>query len=783
MSFWTKLRDTILGNPVAAVASFVIGGPAGLALYAGSSAITAYRIDQQESDLRKQEAQARDAAEAAKRDQKTMIRSAIQARTLVYGTARVSGPIVFAHSTGLNHKYLHLVIPVAGHEIQSVDQVWFNEDRLTIDASGMVTSAPYGTAARSWAHVSWCLGSPDQAASAVMLHDYSTARSTLDFLDISKRIDLWSADHRLRGIAYLYVRLEYNTSIFTSGVPNVSATIRGKKVVGLGGTVGWSNNWARVMRDYIQSTPGLRVSDDEINTVDWSGSVVVADTELTGSDTGLSTWTRSGTVATITAPEGAAPGTVIAIYESSDTAAIGIGDTTLLAGADSDHMTFTCFNAGDTSGLIRYTMSVSVPRYSIDGVVSLDRAPRDIIKRMTASGAGAVLASQGQYRILAGTAGTATATITVSALRGAMRVRASVPRSDLINGVKATYTDPRRGYQQADIPPVSVAAYVTADAGEEVFAELDLEFTASEHVAKHLAIVLLKRSRQGIVVEMPCNLTVFKVAVWDVVNLSVEQLGWISKPFRVTKWVLAPDGAGVDLTLTEEQSSDWDYDPSLVRTVDQAEDTSLPSAVLIGPPTSVTVTERLYQSTPAGGTKTRLHVSWSPPDDAFPVQYRMRWRRSGEVDWHTELTTYADANIDDTSNGQSIEITVAARNVANVWSDPTDTLTHVITGSVAAPSAVAGFAAARVPGGVRLSWTRATEADVTRYAIRTGGSGWSDASPLIELPASTTKVKLPLAIGSHTWRIKAIDQFGTESASAASVTRVVASRAVKPYIR
>ena len=51
------------------------------------------------------------------KDRKQMIRSPVAARTIVYGEARVSGPIVFAGSTGAKNKYLHLVIVLAGHEI------------------------------------------------------------------------------------------------------------------------------------------------------------------------------------------------------------------------------------------------------------------------------------------------------------------------------------------------------------------------------------------------------------------------------------------------------------------------------------------------------------------------------------------------------------------------------------------------------------------------------------------------------------------------------------------
>jgi hypothetical protein len=48
---------------------------------------------------------------------------------------------------------------------------------------------------------------------------------------ISEAPTVWTSAHRLRGIAYVYVRLKFNQDAFPGGIPNISAIVQGKKVL------------------------------------------------------------------------------------------------------------------------------------------------------------------------------------------------------------------------------------------------------------------------------------------------------------------------------------------------------------------------------------------------------------------------------------------------------------------------------------------------------------------------------------------------------------------------
>ena len=64
-----------------------------------------------------------------------MLRQPIIPRDMVYGTTKKSGGILFMETTD-NNKYLHIVLQVAGHEIQSFDEVYFNDEELTLSSAG-----------------------------------------------------------------------------------------------------------------------------------------------------------------------------------------------------------------------------------------------------------------------------------------------------------------------------------------------------------------------------------------------------------------------------------------------------------------------------------------------------------------------------------------------------------------------------------------------------------------------------------------------------------------------
>jgi hypothetical protein len=68
------------------------------------------------------------------RDRTETVRSAVAPHRIVYGEVPVSGPLVFAASTGASNNHLHLVIALTGHEVEAMTTVWLSSTTRDVSA-------------------------------------------------------------------------------------------------------------------------------------------------------------------------------------------------------------------------------------------------------------------------------------------------------------------------------------------------------------------------------------------------------------------------------------------------------------------------------------------------------------------------------------------------------------------------------------------------------------------------------------------------------------------------
>jgi len=202
---------------------------------------------------------------------------------IIYGKVRVGGAILYDEATGTNNKYLHRVIGVAGHEIESFDEIYINDEIATVDGSGNVTS-------------------PSQYKGKIRINTHLGASDQVADDDLEDESAKWTSAHRLRGIAYMYVRIKFDADAFPNGVPTFTATVKGKKVYNpdTGLTV-WSDNPALCLRDYLTTqTYGLGETADNIDdTLVISSAAVCAETNTTA---GTTRYTCNGAFTTAMTP-------------------------------------------------------------------------------------------------------------------------------------------------------------------------------------------------------------------------------------------------------------------------------------------------------------------------------------------------------------------------------------------------------------------------------------------------------------------------------------------------
>ena len=232
-----------------------------------------------------------------------------QDHSVIYGRMKVGGAIVFDEGTGTNNKHLHRVIAVAGHEIQSFDEIYVNDEVVTLNSEGFVTApskyvketttkektgedsdgrpiyedvTTYEYVIRIKTHN----GSPDQDADTDLINEPNTS---------------WTSQHKLSGIAYMYARLTFDADIFPNGIPVITAVVSGKKVYDpRTGNTAHSENPALCLRDYLTSKYGL--AEEAVNIDDTLISTAANICDQTNTNAGTTRYTCNGAFTTASTP-------------------------------------------------------------------------------------------------------------------------------------------------------------------------------------------------------------------------------------------------------------------------------------------------------------------------------------------------------------------------------------------------------------------------------------------------------------------------------------------------
>jgi len=189
------------------------------------------------------------------------------------------------------------LIALAGHECEEIGTIYADNVALTLDGNGFVTNDAFqikdadGNVVNSAIRINKHLGTSTQAADA----------------DLVSEDTAWTTAHRARGVAYIYIRAEFDTSIFPQGLPIFSAIVKGKKVYDpRSSATAWSANAALCLRDYLVSDYGLGVdtSINEVNDTVFSAAANVCDENVTLSSGGTEKrYTVNGSFVTSLPPD------------------------------------------------------------------------------------------------------------------------------------------------------------------------------------------------------------------------------------------------------------------------------------------------------------------------------------------------------------------------------------------------------------------------------------------------------------------------------------------------
>lgn len=723
---------------------------------------------------RQAKAQARDAYNSAQVDRLVNLTSATAPRDLVLGRVRKGGAYAYKASTGQFQKDLYLVLALAGHEIDAVEQIYLNDEAVTLDGSGYVMNAPYyttrtvtdvlntGSGTTVTLPANYVPGSisasrPGLTSSegpvpvgfsitgltlttllpnssiAFQYTVYSSnvqitthlgsAGQTVDASLLAAFPSEWTAANVGQDVAYIVAKLTYSESSFPSGVPNITAALRGAKLYDpRTGLTAWSENPALMIR-HIYAHPKFGK-------------------------------------ATITAAE----------------------DARFIAAA----------NACDQSTV--YTVGgVAQPACALFRaglVLPFGAAAKDAFDDLAQAMGGSWAFAGGELHCKAGVYTAPVMTLTdddlavvqrsgVSESQKPISISVHKERAQKFNTVKARIWDQEQDYKQTELTPLVSSTLVTRD-GAELVQEVIFPAIGYAPQALHVAGIMMRDARDALTVELPFKLRAYPIELFDTVSLTLLRYGWSNKTFLVLKRTWTTDGS-LTLVLKETSAAITQVDAGFLAQ-GFASNTNLPKPWEVTPVGALTITsgtsELLLQAD--GTVQSRMRISWPQIQDIGVQQagqIEVQYRAVDSTGAWTSLIAPGDETQVVTSDVRdNFTYLVRARSKTKLAvSDWNLQVAHKVIGKTEPPPAFDFFTIMAQPDGTRqynFGYNTAAPVDWLGAEIRyvSGAVATPDWATMTLLQDTATyytsspvELNAPLS-GTYTFACKSLDTTGNESA-------------------
>jgi hypothetical protein len=394
-----------------------------------------------------------------------------------YGRVLLGGTRAFWDSRDGN---LYQLIMMHHGRIDAIEAVKIGDINVGLDGGGNVVTEPLA----GFVNIQQQLGSDDQVAHPVMLEFWP---------------DVWTAAHRLRGIANVLVRFysppaEHYQTVFPDGYNTpVRCTCRLSRVwdprdpeqdPGDPDTWLWSDNAALCILDYLTHPDGYKRSLDDIDIPSFEDFASICD-------------------------------------DSIPLAAGGVE-----------------------------------PRYRLWGIYGLTDDPQDVLAKMRAAcDAEFYQTPEGKIAIRGGIWSPPTVTITADDILGHSMEQGN-NRFSAFNELKILYTSPDHDYQTME----ATSWEDLADQAERgpLQSSLTLDMVPSPYQARRLAKIHVAKSNPAWKGSIAANLSALDALGERTIRLVLPELG-IDDAFFVAGFSIRPDLTGVEISVMSIQQAAYDW--------------------------------------------------------------------------------------------------------------------------------------------------------------------------------------------------------------------------------
>ena len=506
--------------------------------------------------------------------QKITSRSPVAPRQIVYGTTRVGGTILHMETSGTDNFKLHMIVAIAGHEINSLTNIRMNDVDLTTS-----TATVSGETVHTVTNSEFTNTENEQnfgSGRLIRFTFHDGAQTAADGLAVAALSSV-TTNHKYQGIAYVYIEMIFDPEVFGGGMPKISYIVKGKDVYdprtdAIGTTDLQRSNPALIIRDYLSnSTYGLKATTTEINDTTNAGGFAAA----------ANTCDQNVTLA---------------------------------------------------------DNSTTETRYTANGFTNYSASGEELIQGILSSMAGKITYVNGEFNIFAGATQSPSLTITDDDMLEPVQIQTNPTGGDLYNQVKAVFVDAAADYNATDAPLYSDSTFLAADtpsgaasANFTKLLEVNLPFTTSITTAQRLGRISLNYQRQTIQMSCLVSTQFMRLQPNDFVYITNSRMSWTQKVFEVISTNLEQVGSAeapvvaTRLSLKEVEDEVWDFVGNDYTAAQDEGSATTTGTYAVTAPSNLALTQTLAKD--ATDRKVTINAAWdnntSPMVTYTEVAYKL----------------------------------------------------------------------------------------------------------------------------------------------------------------
>lgn len=627
------------------------------------------------------------------RDNLVTVRQPISHWQYIYGRTRVGGALTFAHESA--DQRFHLVITFAAHVCEEIEAIQFNDEVVPLDGSGNATG---------------------KYAGHVRIKKSLGAEAGQPFADlVAESEGKWTNAHRQSGRTKIYVRLKFNVDLFPTGLPNITAVIKGKKVYDpRTGLTAWSDTASLCQADFLCDPYASlgSVYADEIDETQLIAAANIDDeaVNLAGGGT-EKRYTLNGAF-TVNAEPRATLGRLLTA---------NAGKARYIGGVWRIH----------PAAYVAPTITISEDDCRAVPHVSPRLSGADLSNRVK----GLYVSEDNHWQ-----------------------------PTDFPPITNATYLaedNSEPSWRELDLP------FTKSAATAQRIAKIELERIRQQISVEWPGKFKCYRLQPGDTVALT-----FSMLGWTAKVFEVERAGLAFEGGEDGIRL------GSDLLLRETASTVFDWSSGEETQVDPAPDTNLPDPFTVAAIAGLTLSSGTGDLFVAGdgSVVSRIKASWTAVADLYVTsggRIQVQFKPSADSDWQdAEPADGASTQtfIAPVEDGTAYDVRVRAENSIGVRGAWATVSNHTVVGKTAAPSNVTGFAAQQQGDAVVFICDPVGDNDLDLVEVRLlddGDTTWANGIPKANILRGYTVTSAAIPPGTWTFLAKARDTSGNYSDTAA----------------